>query len=473
MNKIKKIHFVGIKGVGMMPLAIIAKEAGIKVTGCDLPEEYISDSPLKRAKIEVFKGFSESHLDDVDLVIATAAHKGLENEEVRAAFAKNIPVWTQAQAVGEFMKGDIFRKKFEGISVTGTHGKTTTTAMVATLLKSVGVDPSYMIGTSDIPSLSYPGHLGRGKYFVVEADEYIAELKYDRTPKFLKQSPRVIILTSIELDHCDVYKNVNEMRESFLKFADKLPRDGFLIACGDDPQVRRMLKDFRGNKFTYGFSKENDFYIRKINTYEDRTFFWVNNKDTEVGEFMINVAGEHNALNALSAIILALQLNFPLLKIKKAIAEFKGSKRRLEYVGRLESGALFYDDYAHHPTEVQKTIETLKRVFPGKKIITVFQPHLYSRTLGLFKEFAACFKGSSEVLLCDIFSSAREMPDSRASSEKLAEEIAKNNQKVRFLPDKNDVVEYIGRKNPGRDTIVITIGAGDIYKVKQGLKFLE
>ena len=191
MNKIKKIHFVGVKGVGMAPLAIIAKEAGFIVSGCDIDQQFITDAPLRKAEITPTLGFHKEHVKDCDLVITTGAHGGFDNVEVIEAKQQGIPVWTQGEAGGKFMNGEIFKRTFEGISVAGCHGKTTTTAMIATILKETRLDPTFLIGTGNIPSLGSCGHFGKGRYFVAEADEYATEPKYDKTPKFLWQKPKI------------------------------------------------------------------------------------------------------------------------------------------------------------------------------------------------------------------------------------------------------------------------------------------
>ena len=264
MKKIKSIHFVGIKGVGMMPLAVIAKQARLKVSGSDIADVFITDNALKKMQISVFKGFSEGHIGDVDLVIATGAHGGLDNIEVKTAKKKGIPVVTQGEAVGLFMEGKIFGREFIGISVSGTNGKTTTTGMIATLFKHAGLSPSYLIGTSFILSLGYGGNLGKGKYFVAEADEYATDPIFDKTAKFLWQSPKIIVITNIDFDHPDIYPSINEIKEAFKKFILKLPDDGLLVAYGDDPNVLDVITCYNGKKIIYGESLDNDLSLIHI-----------------------------------------------------------------------------------------------------------------------------------------------------------------------------------------------------------------
>lgn len=455
----------------MTPLAIIAKEAGFYVSGSDLAEEFITDDPLRRKGIEPLIGFSEDHLKGADLVVTTGAHGGFENIEVITARKKNIPVWTQGQTVGEFMKGEIFGKNFVGISVAGSHGKTTTTAMLATILSVANLDPSFLIGTGNIDSLGLPGHFGKGKYFISEADEYITEPKFDKTPKFLWQHPNLAIFTNIEYDHPDIYKSVDQVRNSFLAFAGNIRKNGILIANGDDSELRILLKDYKGEKITFGFSPNNNYVIHKITIEEERTFFWVNAYGTSQGQFSLNITGDFNALNALGAVVAAVEIGLPINKIKTGLSRFTGSKRRLEFIGRLRSGAMVFDDYAHHPTEIKKTLKAIRSSYPKAKIVCIFQPHTYSRTKALFDKFIRCFSDADTIIFTDIYSSLREEKDETISSKILAEKTSAVHKESIFLPELSDVVEYIDQKEFPYSTIIVTMGAGDIYKISERLKF--
>lgn len=451
--RINSIHFVGVKGVGMTPLAIIAKEAGITITGSDIADKFITDEALEKAGIKPLVGFSENHVGDVDLVITTGAHEGFNNIEVKIAKKKKIKVITQGEAVGVFMTGVIFGKRFTGISVTGTHGKTTTSAMIATVLKVNGKDPSYLIGTASAQSLGAPGHYGKGKYFVAEADEYMTEPNFDRTIKHMWQHPKIAVITNIEFDHPDAYKSLDDTREAFLKFANQLPQDGVLITCGDDPQVQKLLLRYKGRKITYGSAGQNDVLVDEV-----------------LKDINLFVFGNHNRLNATAAFIVGLEIGLSKEHIKKGLEEFKGSKRRSEFVGTINSGAKLFDDYAHHPTEIQKTLKAFREKFSNYKIVCVFQPHTYSRTKSLFEQFGSSFIDADTVILTKIYSSLREKPDPTVSLNKLVDKINSKGKKAIFISTLSDVVEYVKAQKYGKDTIIITMGAGDIYKISEKLK---
>lgn len=455
----------------MMPLALIAKEAGFIVSGSDVGQEFITDAALKNADIIPLVGFASEHITDPDLVITTGAHGGFDNIEVTTAKLKKIPVMSAGEATGAFMKGDLLNRQFTGISVAGTHGKTTTTAMIATIFKENSLDPSYIIGTGDVGSLGAPGYLGKGRHFIVEADEYATEPQYDKRARFLWHYPSFVVITNIEHDHPDIYATIDDVRSTFIKLVEKLPDKGALIACGDDPEVRRLLKETNKRVITYGFHPGNDYRIEKIHISGDQTFFWVTSQGVQLGEFAIRVIGEHNALNALAGIIMSLETGLTIEKIKKGLLAFRGSRRRLEFMGDLQTGAKVYDDYAHHPTEIQKTLQALRKQYPAKKIICVFQPHTYSRTKTLFEEFIKSFSDINTVIITDIYASLREKVDETVTSQRLAQEMKRHHKDVFYAPALSDVVQYINENRFRSDTIVVTMGAGDIYTIHSKLTF--
>jgi len=470
MKKIQSIHFVGIKGVGMTPLAVIAKEAGLVVTGSDVAEIYITSEVLKKVGITPIVGFDKEHVGQVDLVIITGAHGGFDNVEVQAAKEKNIPIWTQGQAVGEYMKGDLFGKANVGISVAGCHGKTTTTAMIATILQGSGKDPSWVIGTGDIPSLGSSGHFGKGAYFIAEADEYAAEPHYDKTPKFLLQHPKIAVLTNIEYDHPDLYPTFEDLIKAYEQFAKQVVQEeGTLIVNGDDTHLRKIAHMYPKSVITFGKSKENDYILASVLEKEMKTVFVVLSHGESIS-YTISVIGMHNVMNALASIIASKASGLTDTEIQYALPAFTGSKRRLEYIGTTSESAKIYDDYAHHPTEIKASLEALRKHFPDAHILCAFQPHTFSRTKILFNEFIESFSQANEVVLADIFPSAREPLDTSISSRYLSDAIEKMGKVAHYLPKLSDVVAYLKEKRLDKNSIIVTMGAGDIYQVAYEIK---
>jgi UDP-N-acetylmuramate--alanine ligase len=467
--KYRKIHFVGIKGVGMAPLAVIAKESGCIVTGSDVADTYITDAILEKASISPYVGFDPKHIEGVNLVITTGAHGGLSNEEVVAAKEKGIEVWLQGQAVGEFMNGDLFEMSFDGISVAGCHGKTTTTAMIATLLQTNHQDPSYVIGTGLVPSLGSSGHFGTGDYFVAEADEYATEPKVDKTPKFMWQHPKIAVITNIEFDHPDLYEDLDAVREAYERFAHQIAGDGsLLVVNGDDPQVLQLLETYEGEVITFGTDKTNDYII---SSYKNGHFRLEVSQEQWMEEFHLELPGLHNIKNATAAIVVGRELGMGKDEMQRGLSAFTGTKRRLEYHGRLSTGALLYDDYAHHPTEIATTVAALKEKYPEKKICLIFQPHTFSRTKLLFEGFVQSLGGADIVMLTDIYPSAREPFDPSVSSKHLSDALEKKGKTIIYIARPSDMVQYVKQNLPqfGNNAILVTMGAGDIYQIAEEL----
>ncbi|MDP3941714.1 MAG: UDP-N-acetylmuramate--L-alanine ligase [bacterium] len=465
------IHFVGIKGVGMTALALLVREAGFPVTGSDTPETFITDDALKKASIVCFDSFTEDHVKKAKLVITTGAHGGFSNPEAVAAKANGITVWTQGEAVGRFMDGTLIASSpYVGISITGTHGKTTTTAMLATVFSHLKLDPCYVIGTSSIPSLPGPGKFGKGKYFIAEADEYFAEPQSDKTAKMLYQHPKIAIITSIELDHPDIYPDLASVVDVFADFVGSIPSDGVLIACGDDENVRSVLTRASCPVKTYGFSPRNDFVITRVFVSGRQTFFWIKGMGTDLGEIRINVSGEHNSLNALACVVAGLELGLDLAHIKTAISTYKGSKRRMEFIRETKSGAKLYDDYAHHPSEIIATLKAFRQMFPRDRITCIFQPHTYSRTQKLFDHFIHSFANADRVILLDIFASARETKTDDVSTLHLKQAMERTHKSVEYAKSIEDAKVLLSQDILSDRDIVITMGAGDVYRIHDLLK---
>ncbi|MBI5044699.1 MAG: UDP-N-acetylmuramate--L-alanine ligase [Candidatus Levybacteria bacterium] len=474
MKKVRSIHFVGIKGVGLTPLAIIAKQAGISVTGSDVSEEFITSKTLEECGITIYNGFSPDHVSPtIDLVITTGAHDGLQNVEVLEAIKQRIPVMTKGQAVGEFMKGEIVGRSFSGIAIAGSHGKTTTTAMLTMLLQSNGLDPTYTVGTGSLGDGIPPGHLGKGKYFVAESDEYATDPQTDHKPQFMWLKPEIIVLTNIEHDHPDLYPTIEDVEMAFSNFSTNITPNGFIIGNGDDARVAKILARHIGKGISFGFSEKNDYVLHRIHTSGSQTFFHVRSKGTELGEFRLSVAGQHNAMNALAAAIVGLEVGLSLEKVKKGLSEFKGSKRRLEFKGQLITGAYVFDDYAHHPTEIKATLRALRDSYPKHSLVAIFQPHTYSRTKAFIEDFVTCFDEAESVMLVDIFSSAREQKDDTVNSELLAKKISLRHPSSIFVPDMNLLPSILSHQRLRDNVVVVVMGAGNIYKIIDNLPLVS
>ncbi len=415
-----QIHFTGIKGVGMTALALCAQDLGIKVSGSDVDGPFVTDAVLKHRHIPWRIGFSPDHLSpNVDLLIYTAAHQGSRNPQVQAAINRGIPVLHHAQALGQIMEDKI------GISVCGVGGKTTTAAMLSHILDRLGAHPSFCIGVGDIPSLGAPGRYDKqGKYFIAEADEYTADPAKGFVPRFAYQHPQIIICTNIEFDHPDVYADLDHTKTVFVDFFNQLPPDGLLLINAESAANLSILPRLKVKYQTY--------------------------------------LGQFNQANANAAIAAAVALGFDRTAATTALKDFAGTKRRFEKIGEAKN-ILLYDDYAHHPREIQTTLQAAKAKFPGHKLTAIFQPHTYSRTKALFADFARSFTAANEVLVLPIYASARETADPTVSSSQLVEAIAKTGHpSAHFVASVTDLVKYL-KANLQSGQVIFTLGAGDIY----------
>lgn len=465
--KNNRVYLVGIKGVGMTSLAVYLKQSGAYVAGSDTQDIFQTDKILNSFNIPIFKGFYQKNLNNsYTEVIVTGAHGGMLNIEARQSVKLGIPTYMHGAYLGKIMRG-----KFS-ISVAGCHGKTTTSALIAFILNRNGYQPSYVIGAPEISDIGPAGHFSRGKYLVLEADEYMTCPQTDKTPRFLWQQPQMEILTNIEYDHPDAFKNIEEVKISFLKFIQKLSVNGLLIACLDDGYTRQILPLVNVPLITYGFSPQADFYISKCYFGENVSFMRVSAKSgIEIGEFMLSVPGKHNMLNALSASIAANYIGLGWDKIKEAVKSFKGAKRRFEFIEKIKNSILI-DDYAHHPSEIMATIQAARDWYPNKKIIAIFQPHTFSRTKMLMAQFAKSFILADIAIITDIFSSKREIADYSVSASKLVDEAKKVKNNCLYLKNKQAVVNFL--KDKVEDNyIILTLGAGDIYTWHQDIKNLR
>lgn len=456
LRKIKKIHFIGIKGVGMTALACCAQDLGIKITGSDVEETFVTDDILKKRNIKYHVGFSQKNITNPDLVITTGAHGGLSNPEAQVARQKGIKVISQAEGLA------LFSQEKETISVCGVGGKTTTASMIATIFGTLGFYPSYAIGVGQIKPLGDPGCFNTGKYFITEADEYAISPGIDWRPRFFFQNPRIIVVTNIEHDHPDVYPNLEATKKTFKQFFQKLPRDGVLIACIDNKNIADLIKSGLGVPIqTYGFSPWADWRIEKISFITGKTFFSLTYQGIKFANIALSVPGRFNALNATAAFAVANFLGGNTRQIITGLEKFLGSQRRFELIEEI-NGIKLYDDYAHHPTEIRATLKVAREWFPDSKITAIFQPHTFTRTQVLMEEFASSFSDADQVLITNIYSSAREKPISGVNASLLTLATKKNKKETHFCPNKEVLIDYLVKNiNPG--DLILTLGAGDIF----------
>lgn len=454
LSKIKKIYFIGIKGVAMSGLAIICKQRGMEVFGSDVSEKFITDKILDENQIEVFEEFLSTNLNvNPDLVVIGASWDE-DNIEVQEAKKRNIATITDSEVRG------LLSQEKSTIAVTGVHGKTTTTAMLAYLFTQTGQDPSYLIGTGKIPSLGANAKWSKtGKYFIVEGDEYIRSHQ-DHTPKFLDLDVDISIITSLEWEHVDVFPNVEALEVVFQKLIKKTKIK--VIACGDWPSIQKIISNFKDKVVTYGLDHENNYQAYDIKEEFDHTIFKVRQDKIELGEFTLHLFGPHNVLNALATIITALEVGIEIGHIRDVLGNFKGAERRFDVSQR--NDIIFIDDYAHHPTEIDTTLKAIKHRYKDKKIWCVFQPHMSSRTRALLDELARSFAAADMVMFPDIFSSAREQ-DEDITSKHLEAQTKKYHNNVVYTGDLDQTVDYLkGKLNPG--IVLVTMGAGDVYRVR-------
>jgi UDP-N-acetylmuramate--alanine ligase len=425
-DQVKKVHFIGIGGIGVSALAQMALLLDKQVVGSDL-----SFGPalkkIKKLGGQIFIGHRESNLNkDADIVIYSPAVKN-DNSELILARKLNIPAYSYPQALGLISKGKYM------LAVSGAHGKTTTTAMLAEIMIAEKKEPTVVIG-SFLNKQKGNFILGKSKYFIVEACEY--------QESFLNLEPDVLIITNIDNDHLDYYGTIKKIQKAFAKLISKVPRDGFVVCNPNDEKVKSALSMADCKAKIVDYSKE-------------------------ISNIELLVPGRHNILNAQAALAAVKATGVKEEKALGALKKFSGTWRRFEYKGKTKKGALVYDDYAHHPTEVKATLKTVREKFPDKEITVVFQPHLYSRTKFLLGDFAKSFNQADRAIITDIYA-AREKDDGSIHARDLAEGISKFNERVRYVSSFSEVKEYLKNKL-GKNGVIITMGAGDVYEIGEAL----
>lgn len=447
-------YLVGIKGVAMTALAIYLQEKGIQVRGSDTMDSFPTDAVLASAGITIDTSFSPDLITkDFSEVVVTGAHGGMTNPQAQKALELGIPTFMHGRYLGESME------EYTSISVAGCHGKTTTSSLIAFLLMRAGVDPSYAVGTAAITGLPNPGHFGKGTYFVAEADEYVTCPVTDKTPRFLWQHPAFLVLTNIDYDHPDVYPSMDAVMEAYRKLTGNVVKGGKIIASIDDPYVKKLIRKIRVPVITYGFDAAADYAIRTWSITGEKSTMQVAHKGSDIGTFTLSIPGAHNLSNALAAIIVAHETGISWDTIRQHLVRFTGTKRRFEKIADIGAVTL-YDDYAHHPKEIQATLSAARARFTGRRLIVVFQPHTYSRTKKLLAAFAGSFTDADRAIIADIYPSAREKRDPTFSSSMLVDH-PNASGKLISGGDKDHIITLLGDIVRAGD-VLLTMGAGDI-----------
>ncbi|WP_028576505.1 UDP-N-acetylmuramate--L-alanine ligase [Desulfomicrobium escambiense] len=450
-SKIKRIHMVGIGGAGMCGIAEVLLTLGYEVSGSDLVKGPAAQR-LESLGATVHAGHARENVRDAQVVVRSTAVRD-DNPELVEARSKGVPIIPRAEMLAELMRLKT------GVAVAGTHGKTTTTSLLATIFMEAGLDPTVIIG-GRLNAYGTNAMLGQGRYLIAEADE--------SDGSFLCLLPRMSIVTNIDADHLDYYKDLDEIRDSFVDFMNSVPFYGLNVVCGDDPGVQSVLPRVRRPVLTYGFEEGNALRAEII-TCEAGSRFRVYNRGDLWGEVSLTHPGRHNVLNALAAIGVAMEAGVPKKDIIRGLGAFGGVGRRFEHKGE-RGGVLVVDDYGHHPTEIAATLETARLCYPHKRLVVAFQPHRFTRTKALFGEFSKVFEGVDQLLLTEIYP-ASESPIPGVSGQSLAQAIRQvTSTPVQFFEDFASMQAALGGILREGD-LFLTLGAGSIWTV--GQNYLE
>jgi UDP-N-acetylmuramate--alanine ligase len=449
--KIQRIHFVGIGGIGMSGIAEVLLNLGYKISGSDLKNSPVTQR-LASLGATTFEGHTAENVVGADVVVTSSAIAG-DNPEVAEARKLHIPVIQRAEMLAELM-----RLKY-GIAIAGMHGKTTTTSMVAAVLAAGGLDPTVVVG-GRVDAMGSNARLGKSQYLVAEADES------DRS--FLKLSPILSVVTNIDREHMDCYRNMRDVRQTFLEFMDRVPFYGMIVACNDDPVLRKLLPQVQRRVVTYGTRRGSDFLIKaggieqQPGEHRPLSHFRVSYRGKQLDDFTLHVPGAHNVLNATAAVAVGVGLDLPMGNIRTALENFRGVDRRFQLRGKV-AGISVMDDYGHHPTEIRATLAAAKQC-GFRKVHVIFQPHRYTRTKALMDEFIHAFHDADTLCILDIYA-ASEKPIEGISGELLADRIKEaTGQNVRYVPSFAEVAELISREAEEGD-MILTLGAGSVSQL--------
>jgi UDP-N-acetylmuramate--alanine ligase len=451
--KIQQIHFVGIGGIGMSGIAEVLLNLGYKISGSDLRHSAVTER-LAALGASIFEGHRAENISGAEVVVTSSAI-ATENPEVLEAHRLHVPVIQRAEMLAELM-----RLKY-GIAIAGMHGKTTTTSMVAAVLAGGGLDPTVVVG-GRVDAMGSNARLGKSRYLVAEADES------DRS--FLKLSPILSVVTNIDREHMDCYRNMRDVKKTFLEFMDRVPFYGMVVACNDDPLLRRLLPDVQRRTVTYGTKRGSDFQIKLQNGStsslrvegQPLSRFRVSYRKKDLGEFTLHVPGAHNILNATAAIAVGIGLDIEVEAIRSGLDQFRGVDRRFQLRGRA-AGISVIDDYGHHPTEIKATLAAARQC-GFRKVHVVFQPHRYTRTRDLMDEFTASFADADSLFVLDIYA-ASEKPIEGISAEALAGTIReKGGRNARYVSSFAEAVSSVAELAQEGD-MILTLGAGSVSQL--------
>jgi UDP-N-acetylmuramate--alanine ligase len=448
-GKTEHIHFIGIGGIGMSGLALIMHNLGFRVTGSDVQPSDITRS-LKKIGAKISYKHRPENVTDADVVVYSTAVQQ-DNPELAEARRKGIPVIHRAELLAELTRMKI------AVCVSGTHGKTTTTSIIDAILQKGGLSPTTVVG--GIIKGKSQARVGKGVYLVCEADE--------SDKSFLRLHPSYAVITNIEAEHLEYYANLDDIKEHFMYFASHVPFWGCVFLCIDSRGALDIKPNIQRRVLTYGMNENSELRPENIHTDNTGTVFDVRLHKKRVGRFRCRLLGTHNISNTVAAIGVGLELGVPVTKMKKALDEFEGVHRRIEYHGEA-GGVIIYDDYGHHPTEVAVTLQTLRETHPTKRIISIFQPHRYTRTYHLFNDFAFSFFHADLVVMTDIYA-AHELPIAGITGEALAKRVRKEQVVVYYIPDFDEIIRFIKKIAQPGDVVVVQ-GAGNIVQLATRLK---
>jgi UDP-N-acetylmuramate--alanine ligase len=449
LGRIRQIHMVGIGGIGMSSIAEVLLNRGYDVTGSDLEASDVT-ARLEEQGATIYEGHAAEQVGAADVVVYSSAIDPQENPETREAERRRISLIPRAEMLGE-----LIRMKY-GVGIAGTHGKTTTTSMAGLVVAEGGFDPTVIVG-GKVTAFGSNAVTGEGDVIVMEADEY------DRT--FLRLTPSVAVITSIEEDHLDIYEDLDELQAAFTEYANSVPFFGAAILCLDDPNVQAIVGDIERRIVTYGTTRQAEVRAENIRREGLRTRFDVLHRDERLGEIELQVPGMHNVRNALAAVAVGRELEIGFEKVRRGLADFTGVRRRFETVGEAR-GIVVIDDYAHHPTEIRATIDAASQGYPDRRLVAVFQPHLYSRTRDFLDDFARAFFNADRLVLTDIYGS-RETPIEGLDGRLLADRAEEfGHRAVDYVPDTTDLPERL-REWTAPGDVVLMMGAGDIWRASR------